>query len=380
MQRTSWRERDLRGDGPVPSSVGGVVHRTRLALFVARCGESALFGAAALLTTLAALTVGDVSLARIDTWIVALLSALACGLAWGLEHRRSAGDVAHELDRRLRHQGGLVTAYELEGERAETPMTRLLRGRVLARLRPGDALRAMLPPLPLPVAAPLVGAGLLALAIESRRAPEGPVTDLGALAQGLVAVIDGLESDVQDADAAGDEGVDTRTLRDVYDVVTRARGLQRRADQLATEPARAEHELEALDHDLASLSARLADEPALRDQLEDARNWVDAARMGLAAVTDSADAREGSGTGEGTAVTEAGGDGTMSAASGEGTLSPLRPGADPPDPADAEGAGDDSETARDSGTVAGSFWPPEYDGIVSGWIELLRNAPPPVTR
>ncbi|MEM7244655.1 MAG: hypothetical protein AAF533_04895, partial [Acidobacteriota bacterium] len=72
------------------------------------------------------------------------------------------------------------------------------------------------------------------------------------------------------------------------------------------------------------------------------------------------------------AVTEGGTDGTMSGSSGQDE----EPGPDPTSPSDP--APPLAETpsggtpARDLGTTAGSWWPPEYDGIVSGWVELQR--------
>lgn len=111
MPASSWRDADPRGGhGPAPRSVSSVVTRTRVALAAARWGESALFSVTGLCLTLAALVASGAAPGRADVWLAAGVGGLLCGLAWGLEHHKSAREVACDLDRNLRHQGGLLTA------------------------------------------------------------------------------------------------------------------------------------------------------------------------------------------------------------------------------------------------------------------------------
>ena len=356
------------------------MRRTRFALSGARIGESVLIGVAAAMVTLAAIAARGGGVGRIDAWCVALVPGVLCAISWRHEHRKTPLDVARALDRKLRHQGGLLTAYELENRRESSPMARLLVARVLVRLRLREALHAMFPPLALPVAAPILGVSLLALALDLQRRPEQAV-ELVGLADGMTEVLDAVEANL--LDEGRERRVDSETTRELLSLARKARDVRRRAEFGREDPAQAARALAEIDTELSEVTPRVAADPELRALLDDARNWVDAARMELdrdapanaaspgvdsgaagAAAPDTAftDAEPGgnasAGESEVTSVTERLEDGTMITPPGSGEASlPM------------------AETPEDSGTVVGRTWPAEYDGVVAGWIESRRRAP-----
>ncbi|MCZ6596060.1 MAG: hypothetical protein O7B99_00310 [Planctomycetota bacterium] len=380
MSTRNWRTSDLRGTEAAPSSVVAVVRHVRFGLTVARWGESALFVATGLCVTLSAAALSGVPLARVDAWIVAALGALACGGAWRLEHRVRADDVARRMDHRLRHQGGLVTAYELECRGENGPLARLLYGRVLHRLRRAEALRALLPPLGLPVAAPLLGAALLALAIEASR-PEPEDQNLHAVATGLTAELDRMWSNAIEA-----EGPTLDTARDLRELVVSARELERGLGQ--EDPVRALAEIERIDRELAELAAKSPLAAELSASLSAARSWADAARMGLSESAKGTGDAEPPGDVPGADVAKAGVakadvDGTGASArltpdGGEGTIAGSI--SQEPSAGAAEGAGADGDHPSEAGTTSGSWWPARYDDVVHRWIESRRRTlDPPAT-
>jgi len=373
MPARTWRDADPRGGhGPPPASVAGVVRHAHLALAVARWGESVLFLAAGSCVTLAAAALSGVALGRFDTWIIALFGGLCAGAGWGIAHFERPLEVARELDRRLRHQGGLITAYELERGQVATPMAALVIRRERARLRAREAVRVMFPSLALPVAAPLVGAALLALALQSTR-PELPAgLDLSSLAAGMVGAVGTAYEDALSADGSG--SLDGRTAREVMSAVNEIRTLERLASTLQERPEEARSRLEALDEKLRELTPRLARHPELAAEIDAARNWLDAARMALSPPTSAGIASE-----RGEPLAAGARDGTMSSSAGGvgGESTPTAP--IPGDPVGGEGATAASRPvgppAAEAGTTAESWWPREYDGIVAGWIELRRRDP-----
>lgn len=376
MPVRTWRDADLRGGhGSPPTSITSVVRHAHLALAVARWGESFLFLAAGLCLTLAAAALSGAALDRPGAWVVAALGGLCAGAGWGIEHFQRPAAVARELDRRLRHQGGLLTAFELEREQVVTPMALLVVRRECARLRTREAVRVMFPPLALPVAAPLVGAALLALAL-SRSQPELPAAlDLGQLTRGMLAAVGSAYEDGLNAD--GDGSLESGVGREVMDAVREIQRLEQLAGALQERPAEAREELERLDRRLAELTPRLARDPELAGRVDAARNWLDAALMGLEDAGSSA----GQSPGSGPDLTAGSADGTMASSAGGGAG-----GADPSGP-DVPAGGEDAAQSRpelpfagEAGTTAESWWPPEYDGIVAGWIELRRLDSQPPSR
>jgi hypothetical protein len=391
-----WRERDLRGDEGRPASVAGVVRHARRGLAAARAGEAVLFGAAALGFGLAAAAWTGAGLERADAWAAAAVCALCAGAAWWGEHRRSAADVARALDRRLRHQGALVTAFEVEDRGVPgSPgppgsLGRLLVVHVLERLRKREALHALRPGLALPVAAPLAGAAVLAGVLQAV-AVEPPPRSVAVVTRGLV----GRLGDTLDA-AFADESADLELVRALRAAVAEARDLAaelRAAEEAGiAPPPDAARRLEELDRTLADLAGEAGGEPAsaadLRAELAEARSWLDALRGGLEPAPDAADlgastpadAADGidDATADGTedpGVAERGGDGTMA-----GSTSPAGGGeapssSSPDDGTSSGGADPPAAGAVETGTVAGTWWPAEHDAIVRRWLDRVRADP-----
>jgi hypothetical protein len=382
-----WRERDLRGDEGPAGSVSSVVHHARRGLGAARAGEAALFGATALCLALAAAVRAGAGLGRVDAWVAAAACAACAGLAWWIEHRRTPAEIARRLDERLRHQGALVTAFEEEhrvapaGSAPASPLGAVLIAHVLARLRRREALRALRPGLALPVAAPLAGAAVLALALQLARV-EPPASPLAAVSGGLVGRVEGTLRGVLGAGDAGD--VDLAVVGELRGAVGEARALANAvAGVEAKKPAPPD-----LDARLAALDRKLADlataerGPDLRAEISAARSWLDALRRGLGAEPPAADP-EGApepgpaGVDPGTAdpaVASGGGDGTMS-----GSTSPAgggdAPSALPPDAGAGAGGGELSAGgAAETGAADGTWWPAAHDEIVRRWLERVRAA------
>jgi len=396
-----WRERDLRGDEGPAGSVTSVVRHARFGLAAARLGEAVLFGAAALCLTLAAAVWNGAGLSRADAWLLAVASAACAAGSWWLEHRRSSDEVARTLDRRLRHQGALVTAYELES-RDDAPrgeLARLLVAQVLTRLRKREAVHALRPGLALPVAAPLVGAALLAFALEARRV-EPPPNRLASVAGGLVGSVEGALHGVMT-----DEDVDLEFVRGLRAAVGDARDLEREiAAQEAAETGDAAAAAEQLtrlaevDRKLVDL-AREARDPELRAEISEARTWLDALRDGLereyggdaprdpiepgagdgppetpepAEAPEAPEAPESTGGGDGAGLAGGGGEpGDSATSTGPGAGGELAPGAAVP-PGGVDGAGGDAREPLELGAGAGAWWPERHDEVVRSWLERVR--------
>ncbi len=354
-----------------------VVRRVHASLLFARAGESVLLGAASALSVAAAAVAGGRAPLERDVVLLAFLTALACALAWALEHRLRAEDVARKIDRRLRHQGGLVTAYELEGRAADSDMAKLVRERVLRRLRFAEALRALFPSLFLPVAAPLVGAFCLVLAVESARRPESAAVDLAGLGEGLSGHLAGLAADVLEA---GEDGaLDPSEVAALLAVRNEALALAGKLAAGASEPELAE-QLEQLDRDIADLAPTLAARPELDRSLGDARTWADAARMELE--------RRRPGGGDGVTGSDApavpGADAAQAAPVAPALVGDAANGTMAGSPSEApgltDGRGAATEGARqtggrpETGTTAGVHWPRQHDAVVRLWVEARRRA------
>ena len=317
---------------------------------------------------LAAARFSGLELDRLDVWCVALLGAFACGVSWWLEHRTVEPEVARKLDRRLRHQGALVTAYELERRGDDAPITRLLIARVLHRLRRAEALRAMLPPLGVPVAAPFLGAALVAVALDSNR-PEPPAPQIGTVGTGMAQQMDELRRAV-----VRTEGPYLDTAQKVMELARDARMLERNLNEAGRSEkplAELRPEIDRIDYELAALSPDVARQDELFSKLAAVRNSLDALRQGLGELggggrRESDDAGpagpagpDGGGSGEGGELTGPGGDGTMS-----------RPHAAPLPPAGGAGALAEAPSgAPEAGSSGERWWPPRHDEVrrALGW-------------
>ncbi|HED64281.1 MAG TPA: hypothetical protein ENJ09_01880 [Planctomycetes bacterium] len=358
----SWRERDpRRAPGTPPASVAGVVERTFLALFAARALEACLIGVGAGFCVLAARLIDAASDApqhEAATWVVATLGGCFAGGAWLVAKRISRRDVARALDRRLRFHGALLTALDTEGGGA--PMERLLRTRVLGRLRQREAMRALFPPLFLPIAAPLLGFALFALVRESVHVPDTSGARIAAAGGGVALVLDGILA----RDEAGEEGLDPRAARALDEIVRRARDVGRRFEAGVADEAEGRAELAELKERLEALTRQVAADPGLRDELDRAAGWLDA--------LETEPGRSG-GAGGKAATTGAGPSGPKGFSGAPGMPAMTRP-APRGTMAGTDADGSHAPTGgTETGTASGTFWPREYDGVISAWLRALSE-------
>lgn len=348
-----------------PRSIGFVVRRARLARSLVRLVETLLLAVGAACATLGAIALSGGAVDAVGAWIAALLAGACCGLSWGIEHASSAAEVARELDQRLRYQGSLFTAWEWEarlGKPSSAPvsMARLLEERVLARLKLGEALRSAMPRVAVPAAAPLLGAALLAFALERPRGGEAVEgAELESLVGELSATLSALENEVRENAA-----VDPATLSEVARSAGRARELENRIRMEGEPSERLAGEIEGLETDLARLAGLLGPNEGPRERLEDAWNWLDSARLAL-------EARRGGLPMTGSRERYEPGGVTADSAQGRMNSDAELPRSEAPGGADASSR---DTLVREQGTLAETYWPPEYDGIVSGWVELRRRS------
>ncbi len=337
---------------------------------LARSAEGVLFGCAAAFALVASAVISGVQRGELQLWIVGGMGFVFAAIAWRLEHRKGAVQIARALDRRLRFSGALFTAFELE-TRVQSggslgALERHVCDRVLERLRPLEAMRAMFPPLVLPIAAPVLAAGFLILTLEDARPQEAVDVDIAALSSGMLGAVGRLGTDALNAREEGMLSVaDTEELLAVYnglkDLDRRlARG--RRID--AQDRERALNDLEALEGDLARLVGRLKGDAELQGRLETARNYLEAVRSGLGGgageASSGADGTESKQPNRFSPSTEAGREGTILGSSSP-TGKPTTPAGPDPVPRALESA---SEFVG-----AGRFWPESYDRLISGWVE-----------
>ena len=355
-----------RERGPRPASVRAVVRRVSLGLVAARAAESLLLALAAALVTCAAGVVSGLALAEVGG--LALLCAACAGASWWLEHPVAAARTARELDRRLLHHGALETAFELEGRAgALAPLETLVQARVLARLRADEAVRALFPPLFVPVAAPAAAALLLFFVSEARVTPEPEGADFAALAEGFERALALPTLSAETTGLAGeapDGGLSWAQAEEVLSALHARQALPFQAEDWRQDPSALLARVETLDRQLAELGSTSERASELAARIEAARPWLDALRMGLAAEVAGA-ARDGSAGQAGSNGTPQGtiGGSSSGAASSEGATSPA--------------AAAPSGPLPELGTQAGTWWPAEYDGLVERWIELSRAARSP---
>jgi len=356
--------RTVQRSSVAPTSVGAVVRAVHRGLRAALLAESLLLGvAAALVTAAAAVLEGGTPFSSLGA---ALCAALCAGGAWWLEQVRDRADVVRELDRSLRHHGALLTAHELEerpGPRA--PLEELVRSRVLARLRFDEAVRALFPPLFVPLGAPAAAGLALLFAVEARPPEAELPVDFAHLAAGLERALSPGRLDAASAGLARDEE-DGRfspgELHEVLAALDARRTLPYPAEEWTREPAAVRARVDELERELRALATRVERTSELGARLEAARPWLDALREGLE--------RSGGAALDGATAGTAGEAGT--GPTGDGTITGSSPGARSSDPAAGPSAGATLSPAPLLGTQVGTWWPPEYDGLVARWVELSR--------
>lgn len=410
---SGWRDRSEPAPR-APRSVAAVVRAVRSSLRATHAVESALLGVAAGLFARCALLLSDAP-AGLHARLVVLLCAALAALTWWLEHEVELAPIARVLDRRLRHHGALVTAFELEQGRGAAglssaglssaspssadlnplnpslnplslnPMEQLVGLRVLARLRTREAVRAVFPPLLVPLGAPTVAALCLVLLGDARRDEAPPAVDFVALAEGLgrALAVGALDSEAAGLEGADPDGELSRAQVQRLNEVLLARGsLPFASEDWTRDPEAVRARVEELDRKVAALAGEVAPGSELHGRLEESRAWLDALRTGLdpaspaagEAAAEVAPSQGAPGSLSGSA-TEPAPDGTISGSPSAPGVRPMPtdpsalPNPQPSSPESVAPAGD-----RGLGLAAGNWWPGEYDGVVERWIELSRAA------
>ena len=237
-----------------------------------------------------------------------------------------------------------------------------MQARVLARLRLDEAVRALFPPLFVPVAAPVAAALLLFFVREAQPVGEPVAVDYSALASGLERALSMSTLTTESAGLAGEDedgGLSSAQAQEIFSALHARSTLPFQAEDWRRDPAGLAAKVTALDAELSELLARVERESELAEHIEAARPWLDALRAGLAAEAATAGGPGSAG--------QAGSGGTN-----QGTIggsSPARASSAPaPNPSIASEPG----PAPGLGTQAGTWWPAEYDGLVARWVELSR--------
>lgn len=321
----------------------------------ARLGEALCFGAAAGMGVAATALLGGVDKSLELCWLGVGVGSVA-GATWLLGAPVQIERVARRIDRKLRFEGALVTAWEGERE-ADSPsgLAALLSERVRLRLRKRDALAAVLPPLAPAVVVLLVGVAVLFLGLtrEEARVEKVDVASLvGAARERLVAArseaLEGLESgDTETAEAQA--MIDAVQALEAWTPESGASGLERLED--------------ALDQGAGI-------DPELALELERAKAQLEAARAELLRQNEGSSGTEGdpetagSGASGPEGLTPGGEDGMMTGSSG-GSEGPTTEDTKDGDNSSPPSIGD---PLREGATFC-AWWPDEYDGFVRAWVD-----------
>lgn len=377
------------------------------AVGMARTAEAVLVAAGVGLVTAAAAVAEGLPLRDPVTWCLAVAAGAATGVSWFVDLRPRAGVLARRIDRGLRLDGALVTAWELESRGVESPLARLLARGVRRRVRSSEAVRAALPPSGPILAVPFLGASLLAW-VCGLRADEGGVHVQPALAA-AVGALQEAEGVAQEELSAG--AMSAADLRELAALTRRARELAAEGERVGDDPARAaglRRELADLAEGIDELAHERGARPELARALDRAAACADAAGEGLgaaakeddpalAAAGGTDDDAPGSGadgarsetaaggaadgtpgeTGErgerggdlpGGELALAGADGTMSAPSNGDEAPPTRP---DPGPSNVETDAHDTGGAP-GGVALDRWWPARHATLAGRWIESRR--------
>ncbi|MFT5291195.1 MAG: hypothetical protein ACI8QS_002591 [Planctomycetota bacterium] len=376
--RHTWRDADLaQKGGSRPRSVRGVVTAATRTLTALRLVEGILLGIAFGCMTLAAALLSGLATARTDAIVLALAVGLIGGLTWVIEKRRGEPEVVRALDKRMRHGGALLTAWELEGDGVEQPLGKLLISNVLDRLRLKEARFALRPSLAPPVLLPLAGAVVLGLVLDSR----GPLVEVQFLP------LDGLDGQLGSLgdsafDSRSDGKIDSKSMSEVLVVRSEAQDLYTEI-RLGDPPADAEERLRSLDELIGELAPGVSGDPELARDLEQMRARLDALR-GALGDTEGTGGLESEGESGAEAGAEPGvgdssdggssesGPGALAGDDPDGTMSrhndsPLGAGAP------NAGDGDDPRVGSERASAARVWWDRIDDPVVADWVETLRK-------
>lgn len=378
------------------------------AVGMARTAEALLVAVGLGLVTAAAAVAEGLPLRDPVTWCLAVAAGVAMGLSWFVDLHPRAEVLARRIDRTLRLDGALVTAWEHEARGAESTLATLLARRVRQRVRPSEAVRAALPLSGPILAVPFLGASLLAW-VCGLQTDDGAVHVQPALTAAVGAFEDA-ERVAQEELAAG--AMSAADLRELAALTRRARELAAEGGRVGDDPARA-GELRRDLEDLAERTEELAQDRAARADLaralDQAAACADAAREGLSALADDAETpaadrtgatpgsggadREGDSAGSGAArpgrsdgpsggelgggeLAQSGADGTMSALSNADEASPTGPDPTVSDVARESEAAPDVAPEPAAGPTGGvaldRWWPARHATLAGRWVELRR--------
>lgn len=311
----------------------------------ARLAECACLGLAACLVTLAAAVASGARPLTSAALLAAGLSALACGVAWWHEQRRTLAQVAHRLDAGLGREGALVTAFECAGRAERGALEELLLEREARDLVPASGRRAIAPPSVAFVAAPLIAAAVLSLALEHSPQPGTPGQvrggGAGALAGGELA------GGEPGADVAAETGGESDLVASGSSPLAAPAPAPTPANAESPAGSLAEAGGDAPNGDSAGSAASngplAGTELAAGTEVQPPESPAQGTSSGSAlAHGDAGSTMAGSATGAGAAMSQTN-------ESSSSTRTPLE--GDAPEP----------------GVVAGRWWPAHYDAIVRDW-------------
>jgi hypothetical protein len=303
------------------------------------------------------------------TLAAAAIGGIACGTTWWLERSRDRSEIARRVDRHLAQNGALATAFELDTrettfvpDAAAATFARLLASRALAALPERAVTRGVPAPSPAFLAAPMIAAAVLAFALE--RDPRLP-RDLAELAGKI---------SVQLSSASGSTPDDALAVERLHATAAQLENVaaQRRAD-----PAELAAGLSQAERDLATLLAHAPPDAAARPELQAARDATSALLARLAETS----ARGSGSVGNAAETTGFGADGASKLANDAAP----RTMSGPPRPAEPLGSPDvtaapptdiDQSPSPEPGTVAGRWWPTQYDQVVASWLSARAASQP----
>jgi len=381
----------------IAGGVGVLVRKAQRVVGLARTAEAVLLGAGVGLLTWAAAVSSGGAPGDPACWGTALASALLLCASWKIDLRPLPLRVARGIDRRLRLGGGFFTAWERERSGEGNDLSRLLSADLRHRLRSAEVVRAALPRSMPFLAAPLLGAAVLAAVLDTREMP-------GERLQIIAPVVAGVAAELRAAHEQGlrevREGILTRASMTAL-VAARRSARRIEGESAARAPDAAQRRalatnLDELAETLETLVRERPGSPSLRRRLARAATLAatvaDRARLAWNGARDPAGSGAGNRPGSGGALpggrsagqqarlgsasgevaddisspdlANAAGDGTMSAPDAGGGV-PGTPRTPVPRTAPGE--------VRAGGVAVGRWWPARHADLVGRWVEDRRS-------
>lgn len=367
--------------------VGPLVRRAHHAVHLAHVAEGLLLGLGAALLAAAAGVQAGVD--AVDLWSIALLAGIPMGLAWRCEVRSSHGRLVRRIDRDLHLGGALVVAWEVECEGRSGALGHVIATQLRRRLRLPLVLRAALPNSAGLLAAPIAGAALLLVALESRPEPPDPMGSIAQVLGGVTAGLEDAEPSSGRALAEGDLSLEDRA--ELQRLTANARQLTWEAERLGDDPHKRDELREGvadLARELEEFAERVAGHAELDGRLEQTLAMADAAERATTAGTAGPDpgrsttdlvagAPGGSGAGGGAAAVpeQDPGEGGLANGGPQGTIvAPHGQVSGPQGPDSAPLPGPEGRAA--AGVSLGPWWPERHAGVVRRYVERRRDEDP----